>query len=99
MRYGIALLIAALIIAAIGLFVRQTRRQLEEQIRQTLRQQGDDVESVDLHDFNVQIPAGQQAQADLAGLLAAAWFVWAPTVLALCLGCAFLVGWIKGRRT
>jgi ABC-type hemin transport system ATPase subunit len=98
MRYGVALLVGVPLIAAIGLFAWQTRRQLEEQIGQTAQQQGDHLESVHLHDFYVKLPAGQQARADLARLLAGTWFVWAPTVLALCLGCAVLVGWIRGHR-
>jgi hypothetical protein len=98
MRYGIALLIAAILIAAIGLFAWQTRRQFEEQIRQNLGQQGVNAESVKFPDLNVKLPAGQQFRMDLARLLTSTWYVWAPVVVALCLAFAKFVGWVRGPR-
>jgi ABC-type hemin transport system ATPase subunit len=98
MRYGVAILVAVLIVAAIGLFAWQARRQLEQQIGQAAQQQGDHLESVHFHDFYVKLPGGQQARVDLARLLASTWYVWMPVVVMLCLGGAVIVGWIKDRR-
>jgi ABC-type hemin transport system ATPase subunit len=97
MRYGIALLIAAVIIVALGLFAWQTRRQVEEQIRQYVLQQGDNADPANATDFAVKLPAGRQFRTDLARLLTSTWYAWVPIVIALCLACAWLVGRIRGR--
>jgi hypothetical protein len=109
MRYGIALAAAVLIIAAIGLFVRQTRRQFEEHIRQTLRERADteqtageppvaDAESPEPGAFNVRLAAALQARMDLARLSGPTWYIWVPAVAVLCLACAVIAGRFGGRQ-
>jgi hypothetical protein len=108
-RYGGAILIAVLIIAGIGLFVWRTLRQFDVLVRETLRQQQEagqappqlqnvDGDSPDLRDFNMRLPAREQARIDLAQMLAATWYVWAPMTIAACLSGAAVFGWIRSKR-
>jgi hypothetical protein len=109
MRYGIALLAAVLIIGGIGLFIRQTRQQVDELIRQApdneLKAEGAEeglsetpVKSATSGDLNMRVPAALQARLDLARLLATTWFLWVPCVAVLCLGYAMVASRILQRK-
>jgi len=102
-RYVIALIVAAVLIAAGAAFVRLTFSAFEAQVRRALRAQqqagtlppelqGIDVESVNIWESNIRVPRGQEAQLQLAMLLSDMWFIWAPLVVAVCVGVAALVG-------
>lgn len=110
MRYAIALVVAVLLIAAGALFVRLTFRSFEAKVRESLRQQqqagtlppelqGADIESVNVwqSDMMVKVPRGEQARLEAAMLLSDTWYIWAPLVLAVCLGAAALAGRRRGR--
>lgn len=91
MRYGIAFVTAALLSAAVIAFARETRRQIEEQIRQNLARQGVDVAPMNTTGFIVKLPARQQWRMDLTRSVTALWYVWVPVVIALSLVLADLV--------
>jgi hypothetical protein len=108
MRYGVALLVAVLVIAAGSLWAWLTIRQVEAQVRDSLRRQqeagklppalqGVDVESVDIRQFAVQLPPEQEGRLALARALARLWYIWAPGVVLLSLAGAALVGRLWGR--
>src|SRR5215216_3079175 len=109
MRYGVALLIAALVIAAGGLLAWLTIRQVEAEVRDSLRRQqeagelppelqGVDIGSVDIRQFTVKLPADQEGRLALARVLADLWYIWVLAVVLLCLAGAALVGRLWGRR-
>lgn len=103
MRYGIALLIAGLVIAAIVAFSWQNYNLVERSVRQHLRQlkergdlppelQGVDTETVDLRNYNVKVPADVMSRQDIARFLAAFWFVWTWAILGVSIAVAALLG-------
>src|SRR4051812_8312896 len=109
MRYGVALLVAVLVIATGGLFAWLTIREVEGELRNSLRRQqeagelppelqGVDIESVDIRQFAMKLPPEQEGRLALAQGLAGLWYIWAPLVVILCLAVAALVGRL-GRRS
>ncbi len=113
LRYGIALIVAAVIIIAGFAFVRLTYGEIEanfEQQRQRLKQQKadgtlpDHWKNVDLDtmkytDFGMRVTRGMQIRLDLSMWLVELWFVMIPLVVAICLGAAYLLSRIFPGRT
>jgi hypothetical protein len=110
MRYLVALVVAAVLIAGLALFARQTFRDFEGRLRQSLREQkeagtlppqwrGIDVETVDVWSlgFQMKVSREQQSRLHAAMILSDVWFVWAPAVVLLCLAAAFVIGRFRGR--
>jgi hypothetical protein len=111
LRYGIALIVAAVIILAGFLFVRQTHGEIErkfEQQRQRLKQQKadgtlpDEWKNVDLDnmkytDFGWPVTRGFQIRWDLAMWLVGFWWFLIPLVVAACLTMAYIFGRIFRR--
>jgi hypothetical protein len=111
MRYVIALIGAAVIIGGVTLYIRQMPGSIEEAVRQKLREaeragklppefQGVDIESPDLRlpDFALRLPAEADERVQLAMFLSDYWFVWAPLVVAVCVGLAALTAPKRERR-
>jgi hypothetical protein len=108
MRYFVALIIAGLVIGAIAVFAWQNYNLVQRSIRQHLRQQkergelppdlqGVDIESVDLRNYNVRVPADVMRRQEIARGLAASWFVWALGVVGISVAAAVLLGrWRSG---
>jgi hypothetical protein len=100
MRYGIALIIAVILIAAGAFYVRHVERSVEQRVRQSLREakaQGGlppdiDPEQADLTSFGVDLPATELSRVQLAHFLVAWRLVLIPTVLLMSLGIARIVG-------
>jgi hypothetical protein len=111
-RYVIALIIAALIILAGVLFVRQTYAEIEtpfEQQRQKLKQQKAngtlpkewqdvDLDTMKYSDFAMPVSTGFQIRWDLTMWLVEFWWFFIPLVAATCLGAAWLFGRVFHRR-
>jgi hypothetical protein len=102
MRYGVALVVAALIIGAVWFFIWQTKRDLVAVIRQQQaaanvppEPANADPEAIASGQFNLRVPANFQVRLDLSRLLSGYWYAWTPVVLALCLGVAAIVGRLR----
>jgi hypothetical protein len=103
--YGLALLVAALVVGAGFVFVRQTHNELQERFTQVKQQlktqqaegklppdlQGVDIDTLEPTQFGVRLPADFFKRLMLADLLAAYRLILIPLVFALCLGLALLV--------
>ena len=100
MRYGIAAVVAALIIGAGALYARQVGRSVEGYVRQALREAKAagqlppdiDPEHAEFRDFGVNLPASLTREVDVAHFM----IVWRaaliPAVLLGSLGAARFLG-------
>ena len=106
LRYGIALIVAALIILGGILFVRQTHSEIEsifEPQRLRLKQQKADgtlpeewkdvdLDAIEYTDFGMAVPPAFQLRLELTMWLVGFWWLFAPLVVVAWLGAAFLLG-------
>jgi 4-amino-4-deoxy-L-arabinose transferase-like glycosyltransferase len=108
MRYGLALLIAGVVIAALAVFSWWNYNAIERSVRQHMRQQqergelppelqGVDIEALALNNFKVQVQTDEINRQDIARFLAVAWYLWAPLVVGVCVGVVALVSRWRGR--
>jgi hypothetical protein len=95
-RYGIALVVAVLLIGAGALYARQATRSVEQIARQALREAKAagqlppefDPERTDLADFGIDLPASEMRRLKLAHFLIVWRFVLIPMILLGSLGIA-----------
>src|SRR5437879_3407392 len=110
MRYIIALIIAALIIVAAALFAWRSFREIDQFVRDGLRKQQQpgqlppelqnvDVDSVDLNNFKIRLPYALIVRLELARWISRVWYIWAPVLIAVCLGLAALYGRLFSRKS
>ena len=103
MRYIVAVIVAGLLVAGGILFVRQTYRGVEQEIRQSLLRekqagtlppefQNVDIESGKLPDMQISLPAGLDWRIKVSMWLEDFWHILAPLTVAICLAVAFLLG-------
>jgi len=108
MRYGIALLVASLIIGGAGLYVRLTFHAVETRVRQAFRERqqlGDlppelrnvDPETVEIQAFNIKLPPDLEVRFAVARLFASRWYIWTALVVLACLSVPFLIGRWRAR--
>jgi hypothetical protein len=96
MRYGIAVVVAVLLIGAGAWYVRQTYQSIEQIARQALRDAkaagelppGFDPEQANIADFGIELPASEMRRVKLANFLIAWRFVLIPMVVLGSLGIA-----------
>ena len=109
MQYRIALVCAAIIIISGLLYSWITKRQVESQIRGSLRQLKEsgelppelrdvNIETADIRSFSVKLLANQVAMLSFAQLISNYWFVWIPAIIVLCLGMAALIASFAGKK-
>jgi hypothetical protein len=62
--------------------------------------QGMDIDTVDLSNYTVRVPGELMDRQYAARLLAAAWWLWVPLVVDICLGVVALAGrwWGQPRK-
>ena len=107
LRYGIALIVATVIILGGVVFVRMTFGEIEAKVRQQLKRQKaegtlpDHWKNVDLdtlkwsdfaNQFQMTLPQGLMMRLDMAMLLAGTWYVLVPLTVLLCLAAAYIWG-------
>jgi len=99
--FGVAFVVAGIIIGTGALFAWANHDIIERTVRQGLKlqqQQGElppdlqnaDIDKFDLEDreIAVELPSGILLRNDIALLLSNLWYLWAPVVLLICFGAA-----------
>jgi hypothetical protein len=102
-RYVLAAAIACLIISAGFTVSWHIHRSFLDRFRQQLRAdaaagklprelEGVDLDSVTPEGFDVRVSDAEMTRMQIADLLSHLWFVWAPLVVVVCLGMAWILG-------
>jgi hypothetical protein len=94
MRYILALIVAALLIAGVIFYARLTIGEIESRMREKIQEKqraGELPPGTDISDVGFQLSAANMRRFKLARSLLEYWFVWGPAVTALCLGVAAVI--------
>jgi hypothetical protein len=111
LRYGIALVVAALVVLAGFVFVRSTYAEIRSKFKQgvtaraaregrplTPAQEAELDAEFDRGNFGMTLPSGMMIRLDLSMWLAEFWYILIPLVVLACLAAAFLLGRIFRHR-
>ncbi|MCA8992974.1 MAG: hypothetical protein KDA88_13380 [Planctomycetaceae bacterium] len=102
MAYLIALIVATLFTAGVGIYYWRTRVAVVHHMKTVIQQNPDELENSEElleqldrgiipEGFGIEVPAALQLRIDIADLLAVFWYLWLPLLYALCLTVAFFV--------
>jgi hypothetical protein len=91
MRYTLALIVAALLIAGVTSFAQLTIGEIESSTRERIhvkQRTGELPPGTDISDVGFQLSTEDMRRFKLARWSLDFWFVWGPAVIVLCLGVA-----------
>jgi hypothetical protein len=101
-RYWVAALVAGVIVAIAFAYASSIRAEFYKDIRESLKKakaEGTlppeltnvDVETMPLSDFGIELSREQRRRVSLADFILGGWSMWAPLVVLICFGVAYLM--------